>query len=134
MTAQAGRELLLKLEHGGSFMPVGGFKSNSFSINDENIEVTNKDSGGFREILAGAGIRTVSTSGSGVFVDDAVFAEVNQMVLNSVHGNWQIIVPNFGIYEGRFAVVSLDVSGEYNGEVTYDISLDSAGPISFTPE
>jgi TP901-1 family phage major tail protein len=134
MAAQAGRELLLKLENGGSFVAVGGFKSNSFSINDETIEVTNKASGGFREILAGAGIRTVSASGSGVFVDDAIFAEVNQMVLNSVHGTWQVIVPDFGVYEGRFAVTSLDMSGEYNGEVTYDISLDSAGPVTFTAE
>ena len=134
MTAQAGRELLLKLENGASFTAVGGFKGNSFSINDETIEVTNKASGGFRELLAGAGIRTVSASGNGVFVDDAIFAQVNQMVLDSVHATWQIIVPDFGTYEGRFAVSSLDMSGEYNGEVTYDISLDSAGPITFTTE
>lgn len=138
MTAQKGKDLLLKKGSGNgdplleTFTAVGGFRSNSFTINGETIDITSKDSNGFREILDGGGIRSVSANGSGVFMDDAIFAEVNTAVMQGSVFNWQVIVPDFGTYSGPFAVSSLEMSGEHNGEVTYTISLESAGVVNFT--
>jgi TP901-1 family phage major tail protein len=46
--------------------------------------------------------------------------------------SWRIIIPDFGTIEGLFQVSALDYRGEHQGEVTFDITLDSAGALSFT--
>jgi TP901-1 family phage major tail protein len=135
MVAQKGSDFLLKIGDGGgpeTFATVGGFRSNGFSINNETVDVTHKESSGVRELLAGAGVQSFSASGSGVFVDDAAFASAHTAATAKTIDNWQILVPGHGTYEGPFQITSLEFSGEYNGEMTYSLSLESAGAISFT--
>ena len=131
MTFQKGQELLVKIDFGTGFETIGGFRSNSFTINGETIDVTNKDSGGFRQLMEG-GFRSISLSGSGVFTSDENMKKTNTLMLGGIHPQAQIIVPGFGTYEGKFAVNNLEISGEHNGEITYSISMDSADVISFT--
>lgn len=135
MAAQKGSEFLLKIGDGQAieaFTTVGGFRSNQFTINNETIDVTSKDSAGMRELLGNAGIQSMSTSGSGVFVDDAAFNDAHTAAMNKDTGNWQVIVPGLGTYEGAFMITSVELGGEHNGEVTYSLSLESAGAITFT--
>lgn len=134
MTAQKGSEFLLKIGDGGSpetFATVGGFRSNSFRVNNETIDITNKGSAGARELIEG-GIQSVSASGSGVFLDDAAFASAEAAARNKTIDNWQVAVPDFGDYEGPFLLTGLEYGGEHNGEVTFSISLESAGAVGFT--
>lgn len=132
MAAQKGREFILQVHDGSAYQTIGGFRSNSFTINGENIDVTNKGSGGYRELMQGGGIVSLSTSGSGVFLDDDTFAIVHNKILAQEHADCQLIVPDFMTYTGNFAISSLEMSGEHNGEVTYSISLESAGAITAT--
>ena len=135
MTAQAGKDLLLKVEDKalvGTFINVGGFKSNGITINGEYVDTTSKDSGGWKEVLDGAGMSSVSLSGSGVFMSDAAFAQVNDDMLTRKLRLWQCIVPGLGTYEGTFSLSSLEVSGEHSGEVSYTLSLESASAVTFT--
>jgi TP901-1 family phage major tail protein len=46
--------------------------------------------------------------------------------------NWQVVVPEFGTIAGPFQLSSLEYRGDHDGEVTFDLSLDSAGPLTFT--
>ena len=66
MVAQKGSLFLLKVGDGGGpevFTTVGGLRTTSFNINNGTVDVTNKDSSGMRELLAGGGIQTMSLSG-----------------------------------------------------------------------
>jgi len=36
-----------------------------------------------------------------------------------------------GTYAGTFQITSLEYGGEFNGEVTYSITLESSGAVSF---
>ena len=130
MSYQSGKELLIKVDFGSGYATIGGFRSNSFTINGETIDVTNKDSNGFRELISG-GFRSVSLSASGVFKGDDEFTSTNNLVLSGTFAACQLIVPGLGTYSGTFAFKSLQMSGEYNGEVTYSLSLDSAGEVTF---
>ena len=130
MTAQKGREFVLQIHDGNDYQTVGGFRSNQFSINGSMIEVTNKGSGGVRQLLADGGVVSLSTRGSGVFLDDAYFKMVHDKALAQEHANCRIIVPDFMAYSGDFAITSLEMTGEHAGEITYSISLESAGAIS----
>lgn len=128
MTAQFGKDFLLYINSD----LVGGFRSNSFSLNGETIDITNKGSGGFRELLSGGGLKTMSTTASGVFVDQVKMQAVSDLVLSGDHASVEIIIPGYGKYTGSFVITSLDMAGEHNGEVTFNISLSSAGVVAYS--
>lgn len=138
MAAQKGSSLLIKIgttaadPSGDTYTTVGGLRSTSISLNDEAVDVTTIDSSNQRELLANGGIQTISISGSGVFTDAASESTLRTAFGASSFSNYQVIVPDFGTYEGAFMIASLEYAGEYNGEVTYSVTLESSGAISFT--
>ena len=70
MTAQKGAAFLLKIGDGASppaYETVAGLRTTQMSINGDSVVVTHKDSGGWRELLSGAGVRSVSVSAAGLF-------------------------------------------------------------------
>lgn len=135
MAAQKGRDLLLKVDSTGAgvFVTVAGLRNRSLSLNARPVDITNADSvNGWREILEGAGVKTASVSGTGVFRDDAADETVRGYFFNGSIRNWQLIVPSFGIIQGAFQITALEYAGEYDGEVVYTLALESAGSLSFT--
>ncbi|MBX9934437.1 MAG: phage major tail protein, TP901-1 family [Methylobacterium sp.] len=132
MTAQKGKDLLLRVVDGASFTAVAGLRARQIAFNAETVDVTNADSAGrWRELLAGAGMRRASISGSGVFRDQASDLRLRQMFFDGIIDAFQIVVPDFGTISGLFQITSLEYRGDHAGEVTFDMALDSAGPLSF---
>jgi TP901-1 family phage major tail protein len=134
MAAQKGRSLLMKIGDGASpeaFTTIGGMRSTSIAINDEMVDVTNKDSGTNRALLAQGGIMSMSVSGSGVFTDSASETTLQGKMNNATNTNYQFLIPDFGTYTGAFQLTSLEYAGEYNGEVTYSFTFESDGAITF---
>jgi len=135
MAAQKGRDLLLKVDSTGAgiFVTVAGLRNRSLSLNARPVDITNADSvNGWREILEGAGIKSALLSGTGVFRDDTADETVRGYFFQGSIRNWQLIVPGFGIIQGAFQITSLEYAGEYDGEVTYSLALESAGQPGFT--
>jgi len=136
MTAKPGKDLLLKIGDAQSpenFTTVAGLRTRTLSLNAQSVDVTHSESvGGWRELLAGAGVRQASASGAGVFLNDATAEQIKNVFFASEIRNWQIVIPNFGIIEGSFLVANLDYGGEYDGEASVAIALESAGALTFT--
>lgn len=136
MAAQKGDAMLLKLGDAASpevFTAVAGLRTKNITINSETVDVTSADdTSKYRQLLEGAGVKNLSASGSGVFKDGTVADDVNTAALAGTHDNWQIVVPGLGTFEGPFQITSMQYAGEYNGEVTWDMSLESAGDIAYT--
>ena len=135
MPAQDGKDLLVKAETAipATYAAVGAFRSNSFTINGEGVDITNKDSAGFKEMLDGAGVRSVSASGTGVLLtSDAQLLLLTADALGGLLRLYEIIIPGWGTYAGSFLLTSLEFAGEHNGEANYNISLESSGEITFT--
>lgn len=136
MPAQRGKDLLLKLGDGGApetFATIGGMRARSLSLNAETVDVTHSESaGGWRELLAGAGVRQASVSGSGVFLSDAAAESVRSVFFNGAVRNWRVVIPGFGDIEGPFLIANLDYSGAHDGEALMSLALASAGPLAFT--
>lgn len=135
MTAQKGKDLLLKIDTTGSgdFSTVAGMRTRRFALNAETVDITDMDSAGrWRELLAGAGVRRASVSGSGIFRDAATDAAIRTLFFEGAIRDFQLIVPDFGTLEGPFQLTALDYGGEHDGAVTYEIALESAGAVSFT--
>ncbi len=133
MGAQKGRDLLLKIDDGtGNFVTVAGLRSHRLAFLAGQVDATHQMSPGrWRELLAGAGIRNASVSGSGIFRDEPSDARMRTLFFDGEVARFQVIVPDFGIVEGPFQIVSLEYSGEHHGELTFEISLESAGELTF---
>lgn len=132
MGAQKGKDLLLKMSDGSSFVTVAGLRSRRIAFNAEIVDVTDAESTDrWRELLAGAGVRRASLSGRGLFKDAASDALVRQAFFDGVINTCQVVVPDFGTIEGPFQIASLEFAGEHNGEVTFDLALESAGALTF---
>lgn len=130
---KGGKDLLLKVDTGGgSFSTLGGLRSKSMSMNNEAIDVTNHGSNQKREILDGAGIFSMSVSGSGIHNGDA--STLNLVDDNCVSGtltDFQIVDSDSGrTYEATFKITTFERTGEYNGEQTYSVSLESSGSVT----
>ena len=134
MAAQRGGALLLKMDISGTMTTIGGLRSTSITINDEAVDITNKDSGSSRTLLPSGGILSMTVSASGVFTDATSETTLRSKVHQSSFESYNIIIPDLGTYAGSFMIASLEYAGEYNGEVTYSITLESSGAISFSAE
>jgi TP901-1 family phage major tail protein len=132
MGAQKGKDLLVKMFDGTSYVTVAGLRSRKIAFNAELVDVTHAESvDRWRELLAGAGVKRASISGRGLFKDAASDALVRQAFFDGTINDCQVIVPDFGTIQGAFQISGLEFSGEHNGEVTFDISLESAGALTF---
>ncbi len=136
MGAQNGKDLLIKLDMtgGGLFETIVGLRATRISFNAEAVDVTSLESqGGWRELLGGAGVKSASISGSGVFKDAGTDERARQIFFDGETPDFQVIIPEFGIIEGAFQMTSIEYSGSYNGEATYELSMASAGALTFIP-
>ncbi len=134
MVAQKGKDLLLKIDPDGlgNFVTVAGLRSKRIAFNSETVDVTDADSAGrWRELLAGSGVQRAAISGSGIFKDAQSDAAIRSRFFAGEIADWQMAVPDFGIVSGPFQVTSLEYTGAHDGEVTFEMALESAGPVSF---
>ena len=134
MVAQKGKDLLLKIDAtgSGSFVTVAGLRSKRLGFNSGSVDVTDAESTGrWRELLGGAGVQRAAISGSGIFKDAASDALIRSRFFSGTIGNWQLAIPDFGTVQGAFQITSLEYSGSHDGEVSFEMALESAGPVSF---
>ena len=133
MAAQRGKDVVLQISgDGSSFDTVGGIRTSALSLNARTIDATHAASpDGWRELISG-GVRQASITGAGVFVDDAAAERTRAAFFDGVFRTWRITIPDFGVVEGLFQIVSLDFGGDYDEEATMSISLASAGALTFS--
>jgi len=134
MAAQKGRDLLLKVDQtgAGAFITVAGLRTRTLAFNTATVDTTSADSvGPWRELLAGAGVKNARITGNGIFTSNVSDQLVRDAFLNGTIRTWQVIIPAFGTVQGPFQIGALDYAGQYNAEVTFDITLESAGPLTF---
>ncbi|MBR2655133.1 MAG: phage major tail protein, TP901-1 family [Loktanella sp.] len=134
MVAQNGKDLLIKIDMTGDdqFETLAGLRATRISLNAETVDVTSLEStGGWRELLGGAGVKTAAISGSGVFKDADTDERARQIFFAGLTPCFQVIIPGFGTLQGPFQITGIDYSGSHNGEASYDISLASAGALQF---
>lgn len=134
MAAQSGKDLLVKVDMTGDglFESAAGLRATRISFNAESVDVTSLESaGGWRELLAGAGVKTASISGTGIFRDAETDERMRQVFFDGETPKFQVIIPSFGTIEGAFQITSIEYAGTFDGEATYEMSLTSAGQISF---
>ena len=135
MAVQAGKDLLIKIDQtgDGQFETIAGLRATRAAFNAETVDVTSLDSaGGWRELLAGAGVKSAAISGSGVFRDANTDERARQIFFDGEIPVFQVVIPDFGVVEGPFQITALEYAGSHNGEASYELTLASAGVLGFT--
>ncbi len=133
MPAQKGSAFLLKISDGAAtptYNTVAGLRTTQMSINGELVVVTSKDSGGWRELLSGAGTRSVSVSAAGIFLGSAAEAQVRGNALTGTITDYELSFEGGEKMRGKFLVQKLDYAGDFNGERNYTLSLESSGAVA----
>jgi TP901-1 family phage major tail protein len=135
MPAQKGKDLLLKMHDGSAFATVAGLRAKTLAFNAQTVDITHAESAGrWRELLEGAGVKRAAVSGYGLFKDAASDTLVRQTFFEGLVRDCQMIIPDFGTVEGPFQISSLEFAGSHDGEVTFEIALESAGELTFTAD
>lgn len=135
MSGQKGRDVLIKIGDGEDpevFVTVAGIRAKTISLNARTVDGTSGESPeAWRELIAGAGVKSASVSGAGVFKDVGSDALIQQKFFAQAAANFQLIIPDFGALSGPFLVEALDYSGDHDGEAAFAITLASAGALIF---
>ena len=129
---EKGSAFLLKIGDGAAvpaFATVAGLRTTQLSINGEAVVVTTKDSGGWRQLLSQAGVRSVSVSGAGIFTGSAAETRLKGNALSGALDDYRLSFEGGETLTGRFLVTRLDYAGDYNGERNYTLSLESSGVV-----
>jgi TP901-1 family phage major tail protein len=132
MAAERGSAFLLKIGDGQSppgFTTVAGLKTTQLSINGDAVAITNKGSGGWRELLSGAGVRSVSVAASGIFTGSSAEAQVRSLALTGALQDYELSFESGERMHGEFLVTRLEYAGDFNGERNYTLALESSGEV-----
>lgn len=132
MAAERGSAFLLKIGSGGanpSFTTVAGLKTTQMSIAGDAVAITNKGSGGWRELLSGAGVRSVSVAASGIFTGSSAELQVRSLALEGIIQDYELSFESGERMRGKFLVTRLEYAGDFNGERNYTLALESSGAV-----
>lgn len=132
MAVESGAAFLLRMSDGGApeeFRTVAGLRTTQLSIATEQVVITNKGSGGWRELLPAGGVRSVSISGAGVFTGSEAELALKSRALAGALNRFEVRFEGGERIRGSFQVTRLDYSGDFNGERTYTMSLESSGAV-----
>lgn len=134
MAAQAGKEIYIQVNTiGSTYVNLGGLRTKSLKVGSEPIDITNSDSTNlWRERLGTSGVKSLDVTCEGAFIDDAAVNKVvtNLMTTTQTY-NSTLIIPGLGTFTGVVSYDSIEFSGSYNGEVSYNVAISSAGAITF---
>lgn len=133
MASEHGSAFLLKAGNGESpmaYTTVAGLKATKLAINGETGAIVSKDDrAGWRELLAGAGVRSVSVVGRGIFTGTAAEARVRAAALAGAIEPYELSFESGDKMRGSFLVARLDYVGDFNGERNFELALESSGEV-----
>jgi TP901-1 family phage major tail protein len=129
MAAISGRKLRVKR---GS-TAIAGARSDSITINNEPIDITDKDDAGWRTMLADVGVRSIDCEVEGV-LQDSTFLALAVGTASALLEAYTLEIDGIGDFTGNFYLASFAVTGEQADATTFTASIQSSGTITFTPD
>lgn len=136
MTAQKGSLVLIKVGDGATpvenFSTVGGLRLTRLLLNSQAVESAHRESGAWRLLLVGGGLRQVTLSGSGAFTNAASEETVRGYAFAGTVNNYKFFFANGGNVAGAFLITAYERSGDYDEEELYSLTLESAGAVTYS--
>lgn len=133
-TKYCGKDLLIQRfrQSTNAYVTIASMRSTGVSINNEEVDVTDKGSAQWKQLLQ-CGVRSMALTAAGMFTDSSTHDELMTDATNGAIHDFKIISGRGDTFVGPFLVASLERTGEYNGAEQFSLSLSSAGAIEYTP-
>lgn len=138
MAKKKGRLVRIKLGNQSSpetFTVIAGARSDSITLNNGEIDITDKDDDGARKLLEG-GIFSMSMSCSGLLETDRDgIVSAADMIAKAMAGTidtYQFNIDGVGTFEGEFQIRTYEVTGEDENAAEFSASFESSGRPGFT--
>ena len=127
-----GSAVVLKKGSVASGTTIAAMRTISFSLNAETVDITSADdTNRWRQLLAAAGVKSMSVSMSGVLKDVATHDQLIDDFVAQTSDNYALVASTLGSFHGAFQVTQFEGSGEYNAEAQFTVTLESAGDITY---
>ena len=132
MAAQKGKLVLLKADTGTGGSPqvyttIAGLRTNTWTVNGEEVDVTTKDDDGWQQRLSGAGVRSITIAATGVFQDSAVEETVRGWAFDQTINWYQLTFENGDSLEVQFQISNYERGGDHDNAETFTMTLNSHG-------
>lgn len=115
---------------------IGRTRDISFSLSASTIDVSSRDSLGWREVIGGQRSWTMSVSGITDYIEGANEATTKTLTttliartaINFIMGNTTLTGSQ--TYAGSGVITSFETSAPYEGEVEWTMEIEGSGPIT----
>lgn len=125
MAALSGRKLRIKK---GS-TAIAGARTDSLTINNEPVDITDKDDLGWRTMLSEAGVRSVDATVEGVIIDDVL---IEAVMASNLISAYTVEIDGIGDFTADWFISSLELGGEQADAVTFTANIQSSGTVTYT--
>jgi predicted secreted protein len=129
MSAKRGDVFLLKVGNGATpevFTTVAGLRPTSMDIDGAPVDVSSKDSLGWRELLPTGAIKKLDIAAGGVYTGGATQISLRALAISGAIQNFQID-DGTDIIECGFQVASYQQAGDHDDAQNFTIALQSSG-------
>jgi predicted secreted protein len=105
------------------------------TLSGEAVDITNDDSNGWRALLDAAQINSVEITASGVLTDDTLRADwfSGASVAGARMQPTTFEYSDGGTITGTFYLQEYAETGNHDGEITFEATWMSNGPVVYTP-
>lgn len=135
MAAIKGRSWLLKLGTSGAGGTLAGVRATTVKFNDEEVDITTKDSAGWRELGEAFGTQSIDIDVEGIFSNSATYETFQGYAQARTINGFQLIstdAADTDALSGLFQITGFTVGQPLNAECTFSCTLKSSGAVTFT--
>lgn len=126
--AKSGRQV--RISRNGS--NIVGARTDSLTLNNEPLDITDKDDSGWRTLLADVGMRSMSCEIEGVLKDAVLIADSVGTPTTALLKECVVTVSGIGTFTGDFMLQGLQIGAEQDGVVTFTATLESGESLTAT--
>jgi predicted secreted protein len=137
MVATAGRKVRISYNAGAGMAVIAGARTDSFTIANEMINITDKDDLGVQTLLNDIGVQSVAMDLEGVLKDDTLLALTAAAASGTSLHDLQVEIVGIGTLTcaGGFFLSNFVPNGaEGSDPTTFSCSMASSGPVTWTTE
>ena len=131
MAKIAGRKVNLYKGTGVSAVLVAGGREHGIKINNEPIDITDKQSAGWRELLADVGVRSVDIDFGGMWDSAALISAALATNTATLLSGYEVRIEGLGTLSGNFYFSSLELGSPHDDATEVSGSLMSSGAVTW---
>lgn len=132
MPKVAGRKVMIYKGTGPSAQLVAGARSDSITINNEPIDVTDKGDDGWRVLLDDASVRSVEMSVAGMISNSSLIA-ASLGATTALFDGYEIRIQGIGTAAGNFFFSNIEITAPHDGAAEFSATIQSSGVVTWTP-